>query len=90
VLPDNYHESSYPVAVYRWHAENSTDRPVTVSVLLSWTNMIGWFRTFTRDFKGAPSQGPSLSHKTPIPFQPFEKKDHTRHVSRADSPPASV
>jgi non-lysosomal glucosylceramidase len=57
VLPDNYHESSYPVAVYRWHAENSTDRPVTVSVLLSWTNMIGWFRTFTRDFKGAPSQG---------------------------------
>ena len=22
VLPDNYRESSYPVAVYRWHAEN--------------------------------------------------------------------
>lgn len=57
VLPDNYKESSYPVAVYRWHAENPTNRPVTVSVLLSWTNMAGWFRTFTRDFKGAPSQG---------------------------------
>lgn len=57
VLPDNYKESSYPIAVYRWHAENPTDRPVTVSVLLSWTNMAGWFRTFTRDFKGAPSQG---------------------------------
>ncbi len=57
VLPDNYRESSYPVAVYRWQAENPTKRAVTVSVLLSWTNMDGWFRTFTRDFKGAPNQG---------------------------------
>src|SRR5262249_43154511 len=29
----------------------------TVSVLLSWTNMAGWFRTFTRDFTGTPNQG---------------------------------
>ncbi len=57
VIPDNYMESSYPVAVYRWHAENPSNRAVTVSVLLSWTNMGGWFRTFTRDFKGAPNQG---------------------------------
>lgn len=57
VLPNNYRESSYPVAVYRWHAENPTSRAVTVSVLLSWTNMVGWFRTFTRDFQGAPNQG---------------------------------
>src|SRR5260370_220393 len=57
VLPDNYRESSYPLAVYRWHAENPTKHAVTVSVLLSWTNMDGWFRTFTRDFKGAPNQG---------------------------------
>lgn len=57
VIPDNYTESSYPVAVYRWHAENPSNRSVTVSVLLSWTNMGGWFRTFTRDFKGAPNQG---------------------------------
>lgn len=57
VLPNNYRESSYPVAVYRWHAENPTKRKVTVSVLLSWTNMVGWFRTFTRDFQGAPNQG---------------------------------
>jgi non-lysosomal glucosylceramidase len=57
IIPDNYRESSYPTAVYRWHAENPTDRTVTVSVLLSWTNMSGWFRTFTRDFKGAPNQG---------------------------------
>jgi len=25
ILPNNYRESSYPVAVYRWHAENPTD-----------------------------------------------------------------
>ena len=57
VLPNNYRESSYPIAVYRWHADNPTDRTVVVSVLLSWTNMSGWFRTFTRDFKGSPNQG---------------------------------
>jgi non-lysosomal glucosylceramidase len=57
VLPNNYRESSYPVALYLWHAENPTSKPVTVSVLLSWTNMAGWFRTFTRDFQGAPNQG---------------------------------
>jgi non-lysosomal glucosylceramidase len=57
ILPDNYKESSYPVAVYRWHAENPTNKAVTVSVLLSWTNMGGWFRTYTRDFQGALNQG---------------------------------
>jgi len=56
VLPDNYRESSYPVAVYRWHAENPTDKPVTVSVLLSWTNMLGWFRDF------GPNMRSSLDH----------------------------
>src|SRR3981189_1298931 len=57
IIPDNYRESSYPVAVYRWHADNPTNKTVTVSVLLSWTNMAGWFRTFTRDFNGTPNQG---------------------------------
>jgi len=57
VLPDNYKESSYPVAVYRWHAENPTNKAVTVSVLLSWTNMEGWFRAHTHDFQSALSQG---------------------------------
>jgi len=57
VLPNNYRESSYPVAIYRLHADNPTDKAVTVSVLLSWTNMSGWFRTYTHDFSGAPNQG---------------------------------
>ena len=64
VLPDNYKESSYPVAVYRWTADNPSNRTVTVSVLLSWTNMSGWFRTFLRDFKGTPNQGNFNSSKT--------------------------
>jgi non-lysosomal glucosylceramidase len=64
ILPDNYRESSYPVAVYRWHAENPTNKTVTVSVLFSWTNMSGWFRTFTRDFSGAPNQGNYNSFKS--------------------------
>jgi non-lysosomal glucosylceramidase len=57
ILPDNYRETSYPVAVYRWHAENTTDRAVTVSVLLSWTNMVGWFRNFSRDMRGGLDAG---------------------------------
>jgi non-lysosomal glucosylceramidase len=57
ILPDNYRETSYPVAVYRWHAENPTARAVTVSVLLSWTNMVGWFRSFSRDLSGGLDAG---------------------------------
>ena len=57
ILPDNYKETSYPVAVYRWHAENPTKHRVTVSVLLSWENMLGWFRTFGRDLQGGINDG---------------------------------
>jgi non-lysosomal glucosylceramidase len=55
ILPNNYKESSYPVAVYNWYAENPSDKPVTVSLLFSWTNMVGWFRDTTRGFDGAIS-----------------------------------
>jgi len=57
ILPDNYRETSFPIAVYRWHAENPTDKPVTVSILLSWTNMLGWFRYPSRDFNGRMNSG---------------------------------
>ena len=57
VLPDNYKETSYPIAVYRWHAENPTKRRVTVSVLLSWENMLGWLRSNGHDFSGAINAG---------------------------------
>lgn len=39
----NYQESSYPVAVFVWDLENPTDQPVTLSILLTWQNTVGWF-----------------------------------------------
>lgn len=55
ILPDNYKESSYPVALYNWYVENPGQKPVTVSLLFSWTNMIGWVRDSTRNFQAALS-----------------------------------
>ena len=53
VLPNNYKETSYPVAIYRWSAENPSSKRVTVSILFSWTNMVGWFRDQSRNFNNA-------------------------------------
>ncbi len=44
ILPANYRETSYPVALYNWYATNDTQKSLTVSIMFSWTNMIGWFR----------------------------------------------
>ncbi|MEO0767986.1 MAG: GH116 family glycosyl hydrolase [Cyanobacteria bacterium J06649_4] len=43
IWKDNYKESSYPVAVFVWTAHNPTDQPLTLSIMLSWENMVGWF-----------------------------------------------
>ena len=42
VIPHNYRETSYPVVVYKWIAENPSSEPAEVSVMLTWQNMIGW------------------------------------------------
>jgi non-lysosomal glucosylceramidase len=42
VIPHNYRETSYPVAVYKWIAENPSPETAEVSVMLTWQNMIGW------------------------------------------------
>ncbi|HBB32929.1 MAG TPA: bile acid beta-glucosidase [Cyanobacteria bacterium UBA8803] len=39
----SYQESSYPVAVFEWTAHNPTDTPITLSIMLTWQNMVGWF-----------------------------------------------
>ncbi|NJN29663.1 MAG: bile acid beta-glucosidase [Synechococcales cyanobacterium RM1_1_8] len=44
ILPHNYRETSYPVAVFEWTAHNPADQPLTLSILLSWQNTVGWFR----------------------------------------------
>ena len=43
IWADNYQESSYPVANFVWTAHNPTEQPLTLSIMLSWQNMVGWF-----------------------------------------------
>ncbi|MFZ2054206.1 MAG: GH116 family glycosyl hydrolase [Candidatus Aminicenantales bacterium] len=49
VIPHNYKETSYPIAVYKWIAENPSAEAAEVSVMLTWQNMIGW--------EAAPKEG---------------------------------
>ena len=57
ILPNNYRETSYPLALYYWHASNPSNQKVTVSIMFSWTNMIGWFRDFSPNFSQANNVG---------------------------------
>lgn len=41
VIPHNYRESSYPVAVFLWFAENLTPDPLTVGLLFTWQDLLG-------------------------------------------------
>lgn len=43
VIPHNYQETSYPLAIFEWTAHNPTDKPITLSILLTWENIAGWF-----------------------------------------------
>lgn len=43
ILPGNYQETSYPIAIFEWTAHNPTDQPLILSILLTWENMAGWF-----------------------------------------------
>jgi len=43
ILPGDYERTSYPVAVFAWRLHNPTAEPLTVSLLLSWRNTVGWF-----------------------------------------------
>lgn len=43
IWADCYQESSYPVAVFDWTIHNPTDQPITMSIMLTWQNMVGWF-----------------------------------------------
>ena len=39
----NYQETSYPVAIFDWTVHNPTDKVITLSILLTWQNTVGWF-----------------------------------------------
>ncbi|KYC35972.1 bile acid beta-glucosidase [Scytonema hofmannii PCC 7110] len=43
IWANNYKETSYPVAVFVWTAQNTTNAPITLSIMLTWQNMVGWF-----------------------------------------------
>ncbi|WP_375515129.1 GH116 family glycosyl hydrolase [uncultured Nostoc sp.] len=43
VWAGNYQETSYPVAIFLWNAHNPTDAPITLGIMLTWQNMVGWF-----------------------------------------------
>lgn len=48
-FPHNYREPSYPLGVFRWTAENRGSKPVTVALLFTWENMLGWFANAARN-----------------------------------------
>ncbi|MFZ9974075.1 MAG: GH116 family glycosyl hydrolase, partial [Vulcanococcus sp.] len=43
ILPGNYQQTSYPLAVFVWTLHNPTRKPLDLSLLLSWRNTTGWF-----------------------------------------------
>lgn len=43
ILPNNYQETSYPLAIFEWTAHNPTEEPITLSILFTWQNTAGWF-----------------------------------------------
>ncbi len=57
IFPHNYKESSYPVGVFRWTATNTGSAPVTVALMFTWENVLGWFRNaapVTNPFNDGP------------------------------------
>ncbi len=43
IWAENYQESSYPIANFNWTIHNPTDKPITLSIMLTWQNTTGWF-----------------------------------------------
>jgi non-lysosomal glucosylceramidase len=42
IWANNYQESSYPVAIFEWGVHNPTDKPITISIMFTWQNSVGW------------------------------------------------
>ena len=42
IIPDNYRETSFPVAVFEHTLRNKTNEKAEASVMMSWANMTGW------------------------------------------------
>jgi len=61
-IPGNYKESSYPVGVFRWKAVNHGTERITVTLMFTWENMIGWWAS------AVPT--PGASGDDPPKYQP--------------------
>ncbi len=55
IYPNSYQESSYPLGILEWTAHNPTDKPITISIMLTWQNTVGWF---TNAMKSCPQDQP--------------------------------
>jgi len=75
VIPGNYRESSYPVALFEWTVTNEAATPAAVSLLFTWENPLGWdgaggaagnSNHLRRDtIGGAPTLGVVMRHAHP-------------------------
>lgn len=70
IIPHNYRESSYPVAVYKWIVENPHPEPAEVSIMLSWQNMIGW----------DPKAPNPLTHPSDFIWNRLNEGNHNRFI----------
>ena len=43
IIANNYQETSYPIANFLWTIHNPTNEPITLSIMMSWENLAGWF-----------------------------------------------
>lgn len=41
IIPNNYEETSFPVAIFRWHIHNQLKKERQISILLSWESIFG-------------------------------------------------
>ena len=65
IIANNYQETGLPVGIFKWTAENPTSENVTVSVMFTWENMVGWdyyqypngWRNSTGNFNYAATDG---------------------------------
>jgi len=78
VIPHNYKETSFPVAVYKWIVENPEEEPVEVSIMMTWQNMIGW-ETYAKDPQSHPSDF-SWDRKSSGNYNQFIQKDGKKGV----------
>lgn len=54
VIPGNYYASSLPVEIMELVAENTTDKPLTLTFTLKQENILGWYPKAGREIPGDP------------------------------------